>query len=137
MSKIIVGVDGSESAGDAARQAAELARRLDATLHLVTAMKRSSTTTVRSPGEVWQINSLERAESLLASTKGTLGECRVECSVLDGDPAKAIVAEAERIDADIIVVGNKRAQGAKRVLGAIAIDIVHHAPCGVLVCKTT
>ncbi len=137
MTKIIVGVDGSETAGQAARDAAELARRLDADLHLVTVVKRSTTTVVRGAGESWQINSLDRAESMLAATKGTLGDCRVECHVLDGDPAKALVIEAERIAADMIVVGNKRAQGAKRVLGTVAIDVVHHAPCGVLICKTT
>ncbi len=137
MSGIIVGVDGSETSAKAARDAADLALRLDATLHLVTALKRTTTTTVRGGGETWQINSLDQAHSMLAATKGTLGECRVECRVLDGDPAAAIVAEAERIDADLIVVGNKRTRGVKRILGAVALDVVHHAPCGVLISKTT
>lgn len=135
--KIIVGIDGSDTAAAAARHAAELAARLDAELHLVTVLKKSTTTVVRGGGESWQVSSLDRAESPLASTKGTLGDCRVVANVLDGDPAKALVAEAERIEADMIVVGNKRTQGAKRVLGAVAIDVVHHAPCGVLICKTT
>ena len=137
MTKIIVGVDGSESAGEAARHAADLANRLEAELHLVTVLKKSTTTVVRGGGERWQVSSLDRAESMLAATRGTLGDCNVVCHVLDGDPAKALVAEAERIEADMIVVGNKRTQGAKRVLGAVAIDVVHHAPCGVLICKTT
>ena len=37
----------------------------------------------------------------------------------------------------MIVVGNKRTHGASRVLGAVALDVVHHAPCGVFICKTT
>lgn len=137
MQTIIVGTDGSDTAAIAAKDAAELARKLDAELHLVTVLRKTSTTVVRGGGESWQISGLDRAEAMLAATKGTLGGGRIVCNVLDGDPAKALVAEAERIGADIIVVGNKRTHGPARVLGAIANDIVAHAPCGVLICKTT
>jgi CRP-like cAMP-binding protein len=40
------------------------------------------------------------------------------------------------MDATMIVVGNRRVQGAKRLLGSIASDVLHHASCDVLVAHT-
>lgn len=137
MKKILVGVDGSETAERAAREAAQLAVLLDGELHLVTAAKRGGSKVVRSGGETWQINDLDRAESMLHALAGTLKPATVVCAVLDGEPAKAIVTEAERIAADMIVVGNKRTHGAARVLGAVALDVVRHAPCAVYIAKTS
>jgi nucleotide-binding universal stress UspA family protein len=47
-----------------------------------------------------------------------------------------ILDEAQKVGADLIVIGNVRMQGAKRVLGAVANDVLHHAPCDVLLVKT-
>ena len=57
-------------------------------------------------------------------------------AVVDGKPGSVILDEAERVKAELIIVGNRRMQGMQRVLGAIANEIVHHAPCDVLVVKT-
>ncbi len=62
--------------------------------------------------------------------------CRATCAVAEGKPAAVILGQAELIGADLIVIGNLRMQGAKRVLGAVANDILHHAPCDVLCVKT-
>ena len=138
MDRIMVGVDGSATSQDAAREAARLARETGAVLHLVTASKRSGSQTVRGGGESWTISDVDRASSQLKAFSQTIGDgIEVQCSVLDGEPAKAIVTEAERIEADLIVVGNKRVNGVSRVLGAVAIDIVRHAPCSVYIAKTT
>ena len=56
--------------------------------------------------------------------------------VVDGPPAKALVSEAERREADLIVVGNVRMQGLGRVLGSVGNDVAHNAPCSVLIIKT-
>ena len=48
-----------------------------------------------------------------------------------------ILAEAEKVSADLIVVGSKRMTGIARVLGSVANDVAHHAPCSVYVAKTT
>ncbi|MDH3292846.1 MAG: universal stress protein [Acidimicrobiia bacterium] len=55
----------------------------------------------------------------------------------EGKPADVLVREAERLDADVIVVGNRRVQGPGRFLGAIATSVAHHAPCDVSIAKTT
>ena len=54
-----------------------------------------------------------------------------------GKPADVLVQEAKRLEADIIVVGNRRMQGAGRVLGAIASAVARNAPCDVYIVKTT
>jgi nucleotide-binding universal stress UspA family protein len=136
---IIVGVDGSETAERAAREAVNLAVATGSKLHFVTAMTRSKGINVSSSGEAWHVTSLDQAEQLVADLAQRVSPPGLERStaVLDGKPADAICAEAERLDASIIVVGNARMQGAKRVLGAIASDVAHHAPCSVYIAKTT
>ena len=52
------------------------------------------------------------------------------------DPASALCDEAERLDASIIVVGNKRVQGISRVLGSIAGGVAKMAPCDVYIVHT-
>jgi nucleotide-binding universal stress UspA family protein len=48
-----------------------------------------------------------------------------------------LIQEAERVGATLIVVGNKNMHGIGRVLGSVANDVAHHAPCDVLIVKTT
>ena len=50
-----------------------------------------------------------------------------------GPPADAVVAVADKVDADLIVVGNKGMKGARRVLGSVPNSIAHGAPCSVLI----
>ena len=55
-----------------------------------------------------------------------------------GDPADAILDVAEELEADLIVVGNKGMTGAKRfLLGSVPNKVSHHAPCSVLIIRTT
>ena len=139
MDVIVVGVDGSETAECAAREAAALAVATGARLHLVTALTKGKSVKVQAGGEMWQATSLDQAEQLLKdlAQRVTPAGIKRSTAVLDGKPADAICAEAARVGADLIVVGNRRVQGASRVLGAIALDIAHHAPCSVYIAKTT
>ena len=55
-----------------------------------------------------------------------------------GDPADAILDVAEERKADLIMVGNKGMTGAKRfLLGSVPNKVSHHAPCSVLIVRTT
>ena len=55
-----------------------------------------------------------------------------------GDPADAILDTAEEQNADLIIVGNKGMTGAKRfLLGSVPNKVSHHAPCSVLIVRTT
>jgi nucleotide-binding universal stress UspA family protein len=62
----------------------------------------------------------------------------VETTARQGDAADAIIDIAEESRADLIVVGNKGMTGAKRfLLGSVPNKVSHHAPCSVLVVRTT
>lgn len=55
---------------------------------------------------------------------------------LSGDPRHALVDEARRMNADLIVVGSRGRSGvAKILLGSVASHVVTHAPCSVLVVR--
>ena len=54
------------------------------------------------------------------------------------DGADAILDIAEEQGCDLIVVGNRGMTGAKRfLLGSVPNKISHHAPCSVLIVRTT
>jgi len=53
-----------------------------------------------------------------------------------GDPAEAIVDEAQQEDAELIVVGTRGLNAAKRwLMGSVSTRVVQHAPCNVLVVR--
>jgi nucleotide-binding universal stress UspA family protein len=138
MKTIVVGVTDAPTADEAAQQAAAFARDLGARLHLVSAVSNRATTTVRGAGESWTFTSYDSARSHLDNLSGLLGDgLELTTAVLDGDPANALCAEAERLEANLIVVGSVRTQGIGRVLGSVATDVLRRTPCAVLVAKTT
>jgi nucleotide-binding universal stress UspA family protein len=129
---IVVGATKSETARRATEEAIELARSLDADLHLVAAYPKDEGPIdgKDTPGRV----DAERTLNAMIP-HGTPGKCTTHA--LPGDPAEAILLIAREVNADLIVVGNKRMQGAARLLGSVPNDIAHRAPCAVLIAKTT
>ncbi|NOT46829.1 MAG: universal stress protein [Acidobacteria bacterium] len=56
--------------------------------------------------------------------------------VLSGSPARAIVEEAEKWGADVIVVGSHGYGFWRRAwLGSVSNAVAHHAPCSVLIVR--
>lgn len=138
MNEIIVGVDGSETARMAAMAAAEMANNYNLPLHIVMSMTRHTSQEVHGGGsERWHVDSIGVAEDLLKALAGELKTTSpVSHAVVLSDPAAALCEEATRLKASIIVVGNKRVQGAARVLGSIAGDVAKRAPCNVFIVHT-
>ena len=126
MQSIVVGTDGSETAERAVQQAGDLAKATGASLHIVSAHGGAVPPDVTS--------------ALLEKSAGSLHvrgiEC--ECHSRQGDPAEAILTVADEESADVIVVGNKGMHGNRRfLLGSVPDKISHHAPCSVLIVRTT
>ena len=125
---IVVGTDGSDTAKEAVRQAVELAKSVGAELLVVSA---------------FATHDRRRGASVLAAARAstrrrTPGVRRFRRFPRQGDPADAILDVAEERDADLIVVGNKGMTGAKRfLLGSVPNKVSHHAPCSVLIIRTT
>jgi len=88
----------------------------------------------------WAINPREDVDVTLEAAAAIGREAGLEVGVYprQGDPADAILDIAEELDADLIVVGNKGMTGAKRfLLGSVPNKVSHHAPCSVLIIRTT
>jgi nucleotide-binding universal stress UspA family protein len=143
---IVVGTDGSDTAKEAVRQATELAKALGASVHLVSAYEPIGEGRLREerqevPDDLqWMVNPREDVEEALKTGAEELehGGLEVEALARQGDPADAILDVAEEKGADLIVVGNKGMTGAKRfLLGSVPNKVSHHAPCSVLIIRTT
>ncbi len=107
-------------------------------LHIVTSMSRNTSQEVRGGGsEKWHFDSVGLAEESLKALAGELKTTTpITHAVVMNDPANGLCEEANRLNASMIVVGNKRVQGAARVLGSIAGDVAKRAPCNVLIVHT-
>jgi nucleotide-binding universal stress UspA family protein len=119
---IAVGVDGSATAAEAVKMAAEVARRFEAELVLLSAYNRPDSSQQRD---------------VVAQTEARLRQEGVRCRTLtdEGYAADVLVRLAKQCGADILVVGNKGMQ--RRALGSIPNTVTHTADCSVLVVKTT
>jgi nucleotide-binding universal stress UspA family protein len=143
---IVVGTDGSDTAKEAVRQAAELAKTVGASLHLVSAYEPVPEGRLRQerqqvPDDMqWMVNPKEDVEATLKDAAGELEEqgVKVDTYAREGDPADAILDVAEEQNADLIVVGNKGMTGARRfLLGSVPNKVSHHAPSSVMIIRTT
>lgn len=139
---IVVGTDGSDSAVRAIRQAADIAARDAARLVVVTAFERhGDDEDDRLPADVrWQVT--ESAEADRHARHGRelaheLGVADVVVAAAAADPSDLLLETAETFGADLIVVGSVGLTSPARfVLGSVASNVLHHAPCDVLVVHT-
>jgi nucleotide-binding universal stress UspA family protein len=144
--RIVVGTDGSETAAEAVRQAVDLAKLAGATLSIVSAFspvpeRKVKTQQREAPADVqYEIGPREDVNLVLdaAAADARKEGIEVQTHPVEGDPAEAILNVAEETKADLIVVGNKGMTGARRfVLGSVPNNISHHAPCSVIIVRTT
>lgn len=146
MKRIVVGTDGSETADLAVDEAIELARMSGATLEIVSAYDPVPASRLREEAQAvpedvaHAVGPREDVNLRLEAAKGRANAAGVEAVThpREGDPADAILDVAEETGADLIVVGNKGMTGARRfLLGSVPNKVSHHAPCSVLIVRTT
>ncbi|GAC1578232.1 MAG: universal stress protein [Candidatus Dormibacteria bacterium] len=147
LAAIIVGTDGSQTAAVAVGEAIEIAQALGARLTIVSAYEpvpegRLRNERLPAPADVqWAVNPREDVLALLtdaADQARGAGVSEVDTVARVGDAADAIIDVAEEQRSDLIVVGNKGMTGATRfLLGSVPNKISHHAPCSVLIVRTT
>lgn len=114
---LVVGTDGSRTAAVAVGRAVALAQAFDAHLSIVSAYEPVPSGRLRG-GMPEPPQDVEWA--------------RV------GDAADAILDVAEEQRSDLVVVGNKGMTGATRfLLGSVPNKVSHHAPCSVLIVRTS
>ena len=138
ISTVAVGTDGTQRANGAVRAAAEIARRFDAKLVLLSAFQDSDAGLPHEDVELeWARNPATRVRTILERLESDLRRDGIECEThaTSGDPAKVLVELADECGADLLVIGNKGME--RKVLGSVPNSVSHHAPCSVLIVKTT
>ena len=144
--RIVVGTDGSDTAEQAVGQAIDLARLSGATLGIVSAFQPVPKRRIQDeqegapPDIAHEIGPREDVNLVLdaAAASARKEGIEVQTHPVEGDPAEGILNVAEETKADLIVVGNKGMTGARRfLLGSVPNNVSHHAPCSVIIVRTT
>ncbi|MGI9622681.1 MAG: universal stress protein [Acidimicrobiales bacterium] len=140
-SRIVVGSDGSETAAHAVARAGELAKVCGASLHIVcgcgtpvvadaSMMAVPVALTNETVGQFEEVLE-QQAAPLRAEGIDTTVHVETESG------SEALLAYAEEISADLIVVGSQGMSGKRRfILGSVPNAVSHHATCSVLIVRT-
>jgi nucleotide-binding universal stress UspA family protein len=139
---IVVGTDGSTTADVAVQRAASLAKLTGARVELVSGYKEDYSLVSGTGMYVGDLagDARKAADGCLESTAKTLRDegLEVETHCMGGDPADALIDIAEATNASLIVVGSKGMHGGRRfLLGNVPNKVSHHAPCSVMIVRTT
>ena len=118
--RILVGTDGSTTAGQAVSRAVDMARMTGSSLTVLSVGKR------------------DEALAVAQGAADAHADAGVDIEVLarDGDPAKALLDAAEEQGVGLLVVGSQGMTGARHVLGSVPNTISHKTPCHLLIVHT-
>jgi nucleotide-binding universal stress UspA family protein len=136
--RILVGTDGSGTAGAAVAHAVELAKIGGSELIVVSAYRQPED--VPPPFGVSEAHhTAEIGKAILSDVEKRYGgDVKLRTVLREGNATDAIIDVADEEKVDLIVVGNRGMGGAKRfVLGSVPNAVSHHAPSNVLIVHTT
>ncbi len=126
MKHVLVGTDRSEGAANATRWAARLASRQGAEVIVVTGFQPIDSE--MRPGRLETLLAREEQELAAWIEALQLGDVPVRAVVEHGDPRPGILAVAERVHADLIVIGRVGRSAGPGLLhvGSMAEWLAHH-----------
>ena len=136
--RILMAHDGSESADKAFEWALDLTKKYGAALHVIS-ISRPPDIGDDVETEAVMENSRRHYQSLLGRLqhRAKAKEIAGNFSVLVGHPAEQIIIQAEKDNADLIVIGHKGKSMIQRLrLGSVSKQVLHYAHCAVLVVRT-
>ena len=123
-SRIVVGTDGTDRSLIAVDHAARLAAACSAELHVVAAIARLSGASARTAAKI-------------GHDAGKRHGVRVIEHPAVGDPATVLLAVADMVDADLIVVGNKSMTGrSRKFAGSVPSRLAHQSHRPILIVHT-
>jgi nucleotide-binding universal stress UspA family protein len=132
--RVLVGVDGTKESLDACRQAARLAEPDGAVEAAVVSLFPPAAASALGVDDLAE--RLERtASSALSAAAQILGP-RAELRRLQGLTVEAILDEVKRMQATLLAIGTEdHARLQEIVLGGVAGELLHKAPCAVLIAR--
>lgn len=136
--RILVAMDGSEHSSAALSNALYLAKTCRTTLYVLSVVESNEEYETLAPKLVEKAEG--EAKDVLDAAKHVAAQEGIDCEVISyhgEDPAEAIVNEAKKLGADMIVMGKHgKRRGLKRLLmGSTTEKVIGNAPCSVLVVK--
>ena len=134
---IVVGYDGSTAARKAFDAALELAARDHAELHVVSVGRPSEIADdVETEAVIEHTRAYHRRLLAELKTSAATKQVKTRYEVAVGHPAEQIIYYADRIGADLIVVGDRgRSNFARLLLGSVSKQVTEHAGRPVLVVR--
>jgi len=140
--RIVVGTDGSDTAGRAVRHAIRLAMLSGGTLHVVTAWQ--PLLAMAAAGQLGMAVPTQDDDGSWAAAlhreveeQATIAGVPVTSHAVQGAPAQVLLEVAEAVDADVLVVGNVGMHGFRGHLGSVPSTIAHKARCAVILVPTS
>jgi nucleotide-binding universal stress UspA family protein len=131
--RIVVGTDGSETAGIAVERAVALAGMTKAKLEIISAYEPVPQDRLKDEQE-----GISGDVSHVVNPREDVNVVLDNAAAVARKAADAILDVAEEARADLIIVGNKGMTGARRfLLGSVPNKISHHSPCDVWIVHTT
>jgi nucleotide-binding universal stress UspA family protein len=145
---IVVGTDGSDTAGVAVNRAIDLAQAAGAELDVAFALDVRKAfdlaRVVEASNQSIDVNAFNasmRHESEQICAEAVAGAdargVKAFAHVVPGDAPGVLLDLAEEVGADLIIVGNHGMLGVRRFVGSVPNTISHHAPCDVLIVNTS
>jgi nucleotide-binding universal stress UspA family protein len=139
--EIIVGYDGTDGAKGALAEALKLAKALGLGVRLCFGHEAPAAYVGDAGRQSDVIEGIgnQALQEGLARAKELDPSVEVAAETVDGRPAPALVAMAERDDARMIVVGHHDHEGGTvrgAIMGSVTFKVLHDAPCPVLVVNT-
>lgn len=141
---ILVAIDFSQHSGQALQRAKQIAQIYDAELHVIHVTEIPTYPVLEDiaitgmPG-IWDDELGDKlynaAQDRLKSLVLKEGIEPTSCLVLTGIPRVEVIAKAQQINADLIVIGRRGISGLQRLIGSTADAILHEAACDVLAVK--
>ena len=139
---ILVAVDMTDEAEEVVKAARELADKKDSTISVVTVIRPMADFYVNlysilenGSGIGIDSKAVEHATAWLSDLVKRYGIDDSAVNVIVGTPAVEIRQLAEKISADLIVLGTHGRHGLGLMLGSTANAVLHGAPCNVLTVK--
>ena len=136
-SRILVAIDGSESAKKAFEESIYLAQKYNSGLDLVHVVQ------CELGGD--SANTFEIIEELKNNAKKMLEEYKtqavnndviIQIMVIQGDPSQVIIELAKAKSYDLIIMGTRgRTAFQELLIGSVSQKVMHHASCPVMVVR--
>ena len=140
LSKILVGIDGSEPAKKALEYASSLATKNNSFLYIVHVIEEFSGSMRAWEQRDSYVKELRsHSYELLKENESKakeLGVTKIFIIGEEGDAAEKILLVAKNKEVDTIVIGNRGLSTAKEfLLGSVSQKITHHAKCPVIIVR--